>query len=140
MERDNLGGMSDVAKEVAEHKRMMWRQADALLIEASKACMLLNAGGVVAMLGFEQALLGKDAHLFAAFKWFGLGAGALFLIGAMLTVFAHQARARSRIGVFAGDGPRSIANGKYADRLMLSSAIAFVLASVIAGIGIGRLG
>lgn len=68
-----------------------------LKIHGSKGLSILNAGAVVALLAFIQALINTPVYL--AFKPYALGALICFLLGAFLpaiTFFFHYAHLSSR--------------------------------------------
>lgn len=74
------GELSDRTKVKFEDARAKDERHQAMLISAFKSFGVLNGAGVVAMLGFIQALVGKSE--FAVFKPYGLISLVLFMVGA----------------------------------------------------------
>jgi hypothetical protein len=74
------GALSDRAKARLEDDRATVDRHQTMLINGLKSFGVLNGAGVVAMLGFIQALIGRGE--FAAFKYYGLVSLGLFMFGA----------------------------------------------------------
>lgn len=75
-------------------KRLEGNQPDFFesLVHMIKAAMLLNSGAIIAMLGFIQAIVSKDASLFAAFKPYVMLSCACFILGAWLSATSFGSR------------------------------------------------
>jgi hypothetical protein len=59
--------------------------------EGIKTLLAINGGGIVAMLGFMQALISKPAEL-ALFKYYGANAMLTFCVGVLFAALAPAAR------------------------------------------------
>lgn len=89
---ESSGERQGLLEQQLEHDRRA-RTVDRLhdlIAQGARGLGVLNAGAVVAMLAFVQALLGKSAY--PAFKPYALGALSFFLLGAFLAtvVFFFQ--------------------------------------------------
>ena len=90
--------MSYLPKEVREWQEE-WKKTyarekpreDASTNEGLKALLTINGGGIISMLGFMQALVGKSENVLSGFKYYGCTAMLFFGIGlgcaAMIPVF-----------------------------------------------------
>ncbi|MBB3006004.1 hypothetical protein [Cupriavidus alkaliphilus] len=119
---------------VEEDRRRFWNSADTSIGEAIKSLFLLNAGSVIAMLGFIQAMLGKPE--WPALKPFVLVAGLLFLIGAMAVIPAFSNRAAFAMGVIRGDPDDAIKRYGASSTYLVISLLVFMAGAVLAGVGI----
>lgn len=103
-----------------------------LLTNAGKAIVTLNSGGLVAMLGFAQALAGKPQA--AGFKWFAIGAMCLFLTGACTAALSFFSR-HQQLGVELS-AKEKLAHRLRASQLMKGGVLAFGSGVVIVILGI----
>ncbi|WP_029046221.1 hypothetical protein [Cupriavidus sp. amp6] len=125
---------ADDKRIAAEDARRHWNSLDTALIEATKACLILNGGSVVAMLGLLQNLLAKSQG--TAFKPYALGAAALFLIGAVCVVPAFGHRSAMFRKILAGNAEEAVHRDNSSLTWLGGSILAFVLGAIAAGAGI----
>lgn len=106
---------------------------EAGLTEALKACLVLNAGSVVAMLGFLQNVLTKGSS--AGFKPYALGAAGAFLIAAICVILAFGNRSAIARSVLKGDPKKAEFFDTSSMNFIIFSMLLFILGAVIAGAG-----
>jgi hypothetical protein len=114
-------------------------RADAHTTEGLKALLTLHGGGCVALLGFMQALLGKDkAAIFSAFKYYGENALLFFSAGLAIAVLVPAARTldahHSIANILGAKGHNWWIRASYL--LWGMSWLAFVVGLVFVGLGI----
>lgn len=92
---------ADQAKIEVQSIEALSARAETSLNEVIKALIALNSGGVIAVLGFLQAVIGKQINL-AAFKLYALNSISIYGIGiivgavAFLLRYQHMAHAANR--------------------------------------------
>ncbi|MGX0617668.1 Sec-independent protein secretion pathway component TatC [Cupriavidus metallidurans] len=106
---------------------------EAGLTEALKACLVLNAGSVVAMLGFLQNVLTKGSS--AGFKPYALGAASAFLLGAVFVILAFGNRSATARAILKGDSQKAESFDTSSMNFIVFSIFLFILGAVIAGAG-----
>jgi hypothetical protein len=135
---DTLSGkLSDHEKQNAETRRWHLSRFEDFLTEGAKAMLLLNSGGIVAMLGFLQALAGKqEASLVTLFKPWGIAALLGYALAALLSGISYFPRAWAFL---------QFARRRQAGRWVLLSAAAvaaagamFLLTTIVVTIGVAR--
>lgn len=105
---------------------------DDYVTQGVKGATLLNGGGVVAMLGFAQALIGKG--VLTLFKSYILWAGAFFLLGAIAAALVFIVRYLEE-GFLSVDHPGA---GKWSLAVffvIVASLCFFLVGSVVVGVG-----
>lgn len=95
------GGLPSAAEHMqvaAEDERRAKERIGELMTECVKAIAVLNGGGVIAVLGFTQALVGKTQ--FHDFKPYALSAACLFLFGAVAAAFSFVLRWQEEVQIY----------------------------------------
>lgn len=100
----------------------------AMLTSTLKGFAVLNGAGVVTMLGFIQALLGKSSFL--AFKPYAMIALILFMIGALAATIAYLPMSSYLRGLDADSNRESMA------KFLLAAICCSLLGAVSCAMGI----
>lgn len=136
MERDSgIPSGEEARHDAKERAQRKTDYLEELVTQGARGITVLNSGGIVAMLGFVQALAGKQ--LLTAFKPFAVWGSAFFLAGAVIGAATFAVRYQEGIHRYAG----SSYDEDWACAVKLAlilSLSAFVAGAVIIGFGVAN--
>lgn len=131
-----LEHLEQAKKERSEFLARQIPREDAHTVEGIKALLAIHGGGIVAMLGFMQALI-KEPASFAGFKYFGANALLAFCVGIVAATLVPVFRV-IYINALIFGWKHDAAWEKGAFCMWGISLICFVLGAISVGLGVDR--
>lgn len=134
-----MGLMPTIEERRKEHSDYVARQIpreDANTAEGIKALLAINGGGVVAMLGFMQALI-KEPDSFVGFKYFGANALLSFCIGIVAAALVPVLRV-IYVNALIYHSPHDGKWEKASFGMWGFSLLCFIVGAICVGLGIDR--
>jgi hypothetical protein len=117
-----------------QNRQAVWERMYGLIIFGSKSLATLNGAGVIAMLAFMQSLLGNQPS-YLKFKWFGVSALILFILGSFLSSIIFIAQYK-RENYLACVQPREYFWRRIMWGLIFASSFCALIAGIVVVIGI----